>query len=444
MKIVTSSEELATTAGHVALAQDFGWPDKQAYYKGLWAFFNSPGHAQYVGNTIGPDQDVINTASIHTMRSWGHYDDSLMGLKSIFENLPLIEKCEQYWLAPHTVRAVWAATGPSLSSYFDSIADAKAHGYLITCPDASLHHLLKAGIKPHIVFTTERGPETVKLFEMAEEVCDDLSGIIVNMGIYSHRNIYDFAVAHSMKPTYHFRKQSEVFYLFPELKQGGPQVQWPTPHVASPAWSWLYNRGIKELILFGQDLAYGDNGSTHAPGSHKDDFLPSLERIPCKSNDGSDIYTNSYWAEWALDLSNIIEQLMKNSVHIVNTASKGLPIRGTYYATTKIKFNPGPGVDITTGPGVKHIDLKIPIQELRKYHPEYLGRKHIDELYKACAAALFLGFPLTVNDYCRWQMKRYEKNGKHDLHLLRQIFRRAKKDLLELLEQAIARPCVYE
>jgi len=436
MHIVTSEEQLKATAGHVMMAQDLGWPDKQAYYKGLWAFYNTPGHAQYVGNTIGPDQDVINTAAIHTMRSWGYYEDSLVGLTSIFDNLPAIRACPQYWLH-NTQRAVWAATGPSLLSFMDKIREALHAGYFLACPDASLHHLVRNGIKPHIVFTTERGPDTVKLFEMAEEASDDLSGIIVNMGVYSHKNIYEFALAHSMRPTYHFRQQSEIFYLFPELKQGGPNVQWPTPHVAAPAWSWMFNRGIKELILFGQDLAYAPDGNSHAPGSHKDDWLPTLEKIPCKSNDGSDIFTNSYWAEWALDLSNMLEQKFKG-VHVLNTASKGLPIRGTYYATSEITFQQGPVATVVEAPGVESIDLKIPLQELRKYHPEYLGRKHIDEFYKESAAALFLGFPLTVNDYCRWQMERYAKGGKHDLKILRNLFKRAKYDLIRLLE--LARP----
>lgn len=439
MKIVTSKEEAASTPGHVVLAQDLGWPDKQAYYKGLWDLLNTPGHAQYVGNITGPDQEIINTAAVHTMRSWGYYEDSLVGLKSVLANLKAISDSPQYWLSTTTQRAIWAATGPSLLNHLDDIRSAKEMGYLIVCPDASLHHLVRNGIKPHMVFTTERGPETIKLFEMAEEACDDLSGIIVNMGIYTDISVYRFAKEHSMLPTYHFRQQSEVFYLFPEIQNAveNKNVQWPTPHVAAPSWSWMFNRGIKELILVGQDLAYGDNGATHAPNSHKDDWLPTLDRIACKSNDGSDITTNSYWAEWALDLSNMLEKKWKNKVQVINTASKGLPIRGTFYATSSLKFNLGPAPAFITTPGIKHRKLKEALHELKRYNPECLGLKSIDEFYKTVPVMLFLGFPLTVNDYCRWQMERYKNGGKHNVKILQGVFRKAKNDIRELITEAI-------
>lgn len=431
MRICLTQEEFDSTDGHKILASKLGYPNLKNYFDGLIRMYNTPEQQKYVLNTYGPHQDLINAASTVTVRSWGHYADSLMGIKHILSNQPLISKTPI--LDGFLPNVVWVATGPYMLDHLDVIREAKAKGWMIACADASLKPLLEALITPDMVFLTERGSETLELFsglpEGAEELIKD---VWLNSGIYTHPLVLD---QWKGKLCFHFRNQAEAMYMFPGLSP--KDIQQQQPHLSVPSLSWLISRGCQQLILVGQDLAYHDDGSSHAKGSAA---TIHETRKQVRANDGSLVYSNTHWVEWALDIGNLFA--LHPDLIVYNLSLKGLPIANTLLVKDKPDFmswlSKAPSeFDLTLSDPPKSRDLSEILKQLSHFNPIMI-KKGMD--YWKHEVVVNMMFPLVLQEYCYWHMNEYRQmllGKKWPFYKLQDVFKRAKADLKDVLTKVV-------
>lgn len=412
MRICETEAEFLKTHTDKCRASDLGWPDREAYFNNLMKLLNTRDTLKYVFNTKGPGQDVIDAVSTVIYRSWGHFEDSKMGITHLVRNLARIEKSPQIFLEGGDA-ALLCASGPSLDLHLDLVKKAQKAGWLICCYDASLKTLLNAQICPQIVFSTERGVETADLLKRAQEgISEELRASLKKTWLNSSVYLHERALREwPGRVTFHFRTQSEIFYMFPSLKDETNRVT-ALPHVAAPSLDWLFKRGIKQLILVGQDLCYKDDGSTHTY-THKDSWLESLPKYTCDLNDGTQGETNSYWAEWGLDLSKILASYPGTFVY--NMSRKGMKIQGALFVQDEENFKEwvqgtSQNLVLREEPGVKSRDLQEVRESLKKIKPELITDP--DKLWHQSEAFTFLGFPLLVRDFCLWKVKNYAQSLK--------------------------------
>lgn len=187
--------------------------------------------------------------------------DSLIGLKQHIINLPLVPKTPQlldlFKKVATTDVAVLVSTGPSLDKQLDLLK--KIAPYVrIFAVDASLPVLIKQGIKPDVVVSIERVATSSHFFK--EITCEDMNGIITVLSSLQHSDVIN-SVAGGEK----------LISLRPlgYMMLTGPK-EWGYVGIgmsaANMAYELIYHSHFKTCLLIGQDLAYGEDGKSHAHG----------------------------------------------------------------------------------------------------------------------------------------------------------------------------------
>lgn len=218
--------------------------------------------------------------------------DSLMGIEHHIRNLPTMLKQPKFQdlaTKKNSNRAIIVSTGPSLKKQLPWLKKVAPYTTIISV-DASFPILEREGIKPDFVTIIERVPETAKFFrETSKEFQDDV--IFVGVSIV-HQEVLDSIRGGTkvlvMRPhgyTSHFR--------FDEYGYLGIGMS-----AANMAFELAYSMGYETCILIGQDLAFGDDGTSHSSGhlygDNEETFKESDEFIE-KYGGGGMVRTTYYW-----------------------------------------------------------------------------------------------------------------------------------------------------
>ena len=187
--------------------------------------------------------------------------DALIGLKHHILNLPKLFKTPTFIELIHSLNngnpAILVSTGPSLNKQLPLLKEIAPYVRIIAV-DASFPILSKEGIRPDVVVSMERVVQTARFFtETPKEAFD---GVVFALSSLQHKEVIESikggTLQMSLRP---------LGYMI----ESGPKA-WGFVGIGTSAanmgFELIHYSGFKKVIIIGQDLAYDENGSSHAFG----------------------------------------------------------------------------------------------------------------------------------------------------------------------------------
>ncbi len=264
-------------------------------------------YEQYYGDSLVQCNAHMVRAIHHVVTGLGNdTTDALIGLEWHLANvdkmvetptlLELIQKMKT------TKTAVIISTGPSLAKQLPLLKTIKEHVTLLSV-DASLPILEKYGIKPDVVFSIERVAETAEFYRRTSKEFQE--GIICAISSLSHPILVESAanmiLQMSMRPFGYTR-----YFELPQYGYIGIGMS-----AANMAYEAAFHAKFENIILIGQDLAYGEGGKSHSDGH----IFGALKRRK------DDVEVEAYGGEGRVVTSmiwNMFRNFFENDIHIAS------------------------------------------------------------------------------------------------------------------------------
>jgi len=202
---------------------------------------------------------IFIEAILHYIRSHGNdAEDSLVGIDHFWKNMPRMlsnPPFKQLLTKRNSDVAIIVSTGPSLTKQLPLLKEIKDFVTIISV-DASLPILEKWDIKPDLVTSMERVEATAKFFKNTSKKFQKditiVSSALQHKEIY--KNIKDGQLVVPMRPFGYMQILGidEFGYIGIGLS------------AANMAFELAFLMDFDAVIFIGQDLAYGDDGKSHA------------------------------------------------------------------------------------------------------------------------------------------------------------------------------------
>lgn len=257
--------------------------------------------------------------------------DSIIGISHHIQNLPDVVKSPTLVeLLAHLKgkdTAIIVATGPSLSKQLPYLKQIQDYA-TIFCIDASFPILAKEGIKPDIVFSLERVDLTARFYEdTPKEAHKDVIFAITSI---VHKRLKESLkgdiVQYSLRPFGYTN-----YFDIPEYGYLGIGMS-----AANMAYELVVHSRFKRCIIIGQDLAFGEDGTSHA----KDAVYGTNEISPeAMENKGQKIMVEKYGGGGMVESTKIwklfltfYERDIANTpypIEVINATEGGARIHGT-------------------------------------------------------------------------------------------------------------------
>lgn len=185
--------------------------------------------------------------------------DAIIGISHHITNLPDVLKTPTLLDLLGQLKgrdtAIIVATGPSLNKQLPLLKEIADYA-TIFCVDASFPILAKAGIKPDLVFSLERVELTARFYEDTPKKAH--KGVIFAITSIVHKRLKDALkgdlIQYSLRPfgyTNYF-EIAEYGYIGIGMS------------AANMAYELIAHAQFKRCIIIGQDLAFGEDGASHA------------------------------------------------------------------------------------------------------------------------------------------------------------------------------------
>ncbi|WP_276891178.1 motility associated factor glycosyltransferase family protein [Helicobacter japonicus] len=257
--------------------------------------------------------------------------DSIIGISHHIQNLPDVVKSPTLVeLLAHLKgkdTAIIVATGPSLSKQLPYLKQIQDYA-TIFCIDASFPILAKEGIKPDIVFSLERVDLTARFYEdTPKEAHKDVIFAITSI---VHKRLKESLkgdiVQYSLRPFGYTN-----YFDIPEYGYLGIGMS-----AANMAYELVVHSRFKRCIIIGQDLAFGEDGTSHA----KDAVYGTNEISPeAMEKKGQKIMVEKYGGGGMVESTKIwklfltfYERDIANTpypIEVINATEGGARIHGT-------------------------------------------------------------------------------------------------------------------
>ena len=187
--------------------------------------------------------------------------DTLIGIEHHIQNTPeMIKNMPYKKFAKKNKRrseyAIIVSTGPSLEKQLPLLKEIQDYVTIISV-DASLPILEKWNIKPDFVTSLERVEETAKFFENTSK--EFQKDIVMLHASLQHKKV--LSNSHGIKILV-----MRPFYFTKYLKLDNYGFLGIGMSAANMAYEFAYAEKYKNIILIGQDLAYAEDGKSHAKG----------------------------------------------------------------------------------------------------------------------------------------------------------------------------------
>lgn len=300
-------------------------PDVKAFLKTYRLEVSSEYYWDFFSQDIQEVNSIFTKAIEHAITQDGNdVNDSLIGLDHHLKHLP--QMLQSYPLASIREKrksdfAVIVSTGPSLAKQLPLLKEYAPY-MTILCIDASLPILQKEGIVPDFVFSMERVVQTAKFFENLDR--ELLAETIFMPTTLSHpqtiKNLQGMKQAISMRPFGYTR----MFYLhkWGYLGRG--------LSAANMAFDFAHAAKFTHIAFIGQDLAFGEDGTTHSKGAVYGEVEENYKKkiVYTKGYYGKEVATST---TWLLFLSNFVENIAeakKDKIAIYNATEGGAYIEG--------------------------------------------------------------------------------------------------------------------
>lgn len=283
-------------------------------------------YEQYREEIIKINKDFV-AAIEHVVISVGNdTKDAIVGIKQHIENMKYVLQAptliEIHSKLKGRDTAIIVSTGPSLYKQLDQLKEIAPYATLF-CIDASFPVLTKHGIKPDIVFSLERVKESAKFYtdtpiEAQEDVIFSLTSIVHEDTIHA---IQKGTKQFSFRPFGYTTLFN--FYEYGYLGIG--------MSAANMAYELIVHSQFKRCIIIGQDLAFGEDGSSHSKGAiyGANEIKPKKDKVYVEKYGGGGVVEST--EVWKLFL-NFYEKDIANTpykIEVINATEGGARIRGT-------------------------------------------------------------------------------------------------------------------
>lgn len=258
--------------------------------------------------------------------------DAIIGIKHHIANLP--QTIQTPTLVDLVLNlknrdtAIIVSTGPSLYKQLPLLKQIAPYATLF-CIDASFPILYQNGIKPDIVLSLERVEATAKFYE--ETPKEAFEGVIFAITSIVHPRLRKAIEEKGGLIQYSYRPFGYTTYFgIHEYGYLGIGMS-----AANMAYELIVHARFKRCVIIGQDLAFGEDGSSHSKGAvyGSDEIQKGSKRA------GQSVYLTRYGGEgevestqvWKMFL-NFYERDIANTpypLEVINSTEGGARIRGT-------------------------------------------------------------------------------------------------------------------
>lgn len=335
LNLIDFSENIMNHRLRLELSEDFNFgrsmhimqhPEGQLFSKLFELNIHLPYYQHYYKENIHVVHGFFLQAIEQVILGHGNdVTDSLMGIEHHIQNLPLMlkqPKFQDLLKQKNSDTAIIVSTGPSLHKQLPWLKKIAPYVTVISV-DASFPILEREGIKPDLVTIIERVPETAKFFnETSKEFQDDV--IFVGVSIIHEevvKSIRGGTKVLVMRP--HGYTSNFQFDEYGYLGVG--------MSAANMAYELAFMMGVKTCLIIGQDLAFGDDGTSHAPGhlygDNEETYKETDDYIE-KYGGGGMVRTTYYWKLF----KNYFEKdilFTKETMLTINCTEGGARIPGT-------------------------------------------------------------------------------------------------------------------
>ena len=250
--------------------------------------------------------------------------DTLIGIEHHIQNLPIMLKNPKVMQLKNKKLSdlvIIVSTGPSLTKQLPLLKKIQDYVTIISV-DASMPILEKEGIIPDFVTSLERVKETAKFFkETSKEFQEKFITIHASL---QHKEVLNNSFGEkilAMRPFRYTRYFKLNGYGF--LGRG--------MSAANMAYELAVLMGYKKIVLIGQDLAYGEDGTSHAKGHvYGEDEVKSSESDEYVIRYGGEgvIKTNKVWNMFRNFFEQYIDEAKKEEIETINATEGGARIEG--------------------------------------------------------------------------------------------------------------------
>lgn len=242
-------------------------------------------------------------------------DNLLSNVRNIVSNPGINQLKDKFKGRP----AITVATGPSLEKNMHLLRDIRDRALIISC-DASFLPLMKRDIRPHMVVSLERTDGTEYFFESVP----DFDGIYLAICPLVRPRAFD---SYNGKKIIVHRTFSHFDWL--HLDKGALSIG---PAVSNMAFKIAEYLGCDPIIMIGQDLAFAEDGDTHAkdmPFGERDELYHTAV-LEVEGNDGRPVKTSRAWEIFKIHHE---EDISSYTGLCINATEGGAKIRGTILMT---------------------------------------------------------------------------------------------------------------
>lgn len=304
-------------------------PEISLYVKLYDLHMTLPYYHLYEENIVNVNKIYINGVLQSVKNHGNDATDSLIGIEHFINNIPRMlshPSFNEFLDHKNSDLAVCVATGPSLTKQLPLLKEVQDYVTIISV-DASLPVLEKWGIKPDIVTSLERIELTKTFFEKTSDTFQ--KDIIFAHSALQHKAVIDASHGEKvliMRPFGYMHAFNLDDYGYAGIGMSG----------ANLSLEIAFYMGYKKMCFIGQDLAYGEEGTTHAKdhtfGENDKAFEKNIkhEEKPYieKYGGGGVVQTNTIWVMFLNYFTQNIAEA-KGVMECINATEGGARIEGT-------------------------------------------------------------------------------------------------------------------
>ncbi|MFC2587018.1 MAG: 6-hydroxymethylpterin diphosphokinase MptE-like protein [Campylobacter sp.] len=296
--------------------------DLSNYAKLYELIIHSKFYDDFSEDYIRINQDIIRGFTHMAMSHGNSIDDTLIGIRQHIENLPhmLTNYCYRSLVRKRYKMldtAVIVSSGPSLDKQIQTLKKYAPYVSVISV-DGSFPILAKHGIKPDYVTSIERMEPTSNFFnEKFPGIDEDAYFIVASV---THKDtvskILPRRLTLTMRPQLEERHYGLDDYGYLGIGHS----------CANQAYQLAYALGHKNIVLIGQDLAFGKDGRSHAKGHAVPQ--PSENLYTLAYGGEGQARTTYVWLAFKNQFENDIEEAKKENLTTFNCTEGGARING--------------------------------------------------------------------------------------------------------------------
>ncbi len=332
-------------------------------------------YESYQANIAEISQHFVRAIEHNVISVGNDTKDAIIGIKQHIYNLPDMLKSPTLINLIENLKnrdtAIIVSTGPSLSKQLPLLKQIAPYATLF-CIDASFPILYQAGIKPDIVLSLERVEATAKFYTDTPKQAQE--GVVFALTSIVHPKLKE-AITKGVKQFSMRPFGYTNMFGFHEYGYVGIGMS-----AANMAYEMVVHGRFKRCIIIGQDLAFGEDGSSHAKGAiyGSNEIKPKEQKVFVeKYGGGGEVETTLVWKLFLQFFETDIANT-PYKIEVINATEGGARIHGS--------------VEMPFAKAIELIDKskeKTPI--VLKKPEEKISIRNINKAYEKCKKIITYG-----------------------------------------------------